>query len=101
MKRPVVVGEFGLASGSVTDVRASFERLLADLEQAQVDLAAFWVFDLGGQSQDWSVTFDNSRVYMLKLTAEANRRWNQQARFRPFRGFFLAEAMVRLSSFNL
>jgi hypothetical protein len=80
MKRPVFVGEFGLASKSEAgDTRARFERLLADLEQAQVDLAAFWVFDLESQSQDWSVTFDNARAYMLKLTAEANRRWNQAA----------------------
>jgi len=80
MRRPVFVGEFGLASkGGAADTRAKFERLLADLEQARVDLAAFWVFDLESQSQDWSVTFDNGRAYMLKLTAEANRRWNQAA----------------------
>ena len=72
--------EFGLASkGEAGDTRAKFERLLADLEQAQVDLAAFWVFDLESQSQDWSVTSDNGRAYMLKLTADANRRWNQAA----------------------
>jgi hypothetical protein len=80
MKRPVFVGEFGLASKSeAEDTRSRFERLLTDLEQAQVDLAAFWVFDLESQSQDWSVTFDNARAYMLKLTADANRRWNQAA----------------------
>jgi hypothetical protein len=80
MRRPVFVGEFGLASKSEEgETRVRFERLLADLEQAQVDLAAFWVFDLESQSQDWSVTFGNSRSYMLKLTAEANRRWNQAA----------------------
>jgi hypothetical protein len=80
MKRPVFVGEFGLASnGQTGDTRAGFEHLLTDLEQAQVDLAAFWVFDLGSQSDNWSVTFANARAYMLKLTAEANRRWNQAA----------------------
>ena len=27
----------------------------------------------------WNATFDNDRAYMLKLTAEANRRWNKAA----------------------
>ena len=80
MKRPVFVGEFGLAAqADEADTRAKFERLLADLEQTEMDLAAFWVFDLGSQSKDWSVTFDNARAYMLQLTAEANRRWNKAA----------------------
>ncbi len=81
MGRPVFVGEFGLASKGqpVEETRATFERLLAGLEAAQVDLAAFWVFDLDSQSNDWSVTFDNARAYMLTLTAEANRRWNREA----------------------
>jgi hypothetical protein len=79
MGRPVFVGEFGLASRGrpPQETRATFERLLAGLEAAQVDLAAFWVFDLDSQSNDWSVTFDNARAYMLELTAEANRRWNR------------------------
>jgi hypothetical protein len=80
MKRPVFVGEFGLASnGEVRDTRAAFERLLADLDQGQVDLAAFWVFDLPSQSRDWSVTFENTRAFMIQLTAEANRHWYQSA----------------------
>ena len=80
MKRPVFVGEFGLASkGEAGDRKAQFELLLADLDQGRVDLAAFWVFDLESQSRDWSVTFENARAYMIKLTAEANRRWNQSA----------------------
>jgi hypothetical protein len=80
MKRPVFVGEFGLASnGEAADTKAEFERLLADLDQGQVDLAAFWVFDLESQSRDWSVTFKNTRASMIQLTAEANRLWNQAA----------------------
>lgn len=80
MKRPVFVGEFGLASnGEAEDPKAEFERLLASLDQGQVDLAAFWIFDLESQSRDWSVTFENARAFMIKLTAEANRRWNQAA----------------------
>jgi hypothetical protein len=49
------------------------------MEQAEVDLAAFWVFDLKSQNNSWNTTFDNDRAYMLKLTAEANRRWNKAA----------------------
>jgi hypothetical protein len=77
MKRPVFVGEFGLASkGDEAATRMKFEQLLGAMERAEVDLAAFWVFDFEGQAQDWSVTFDNARAYMLTLTAEANHRWN-------------------------
>ena len=78
LKRPIFVGEFGLASkGDEAVTRAAFEKLLADLEAARVDLAAFWVFDLG--QPDWNVTFDNPRAYMLQRVAEANRRWNKAA----------------------
>ena len=82
LRRPIVVGEFGLASGGdagPASVRAKFESLLSDLEQAPVDLAAFWVFDLDSQNPDWNVTFENSRAFMLKMTADANRRWNAAA----------------------
>ena len=67
MKRPVFIGEFGLASeAGRPDARAKFEKLLADMEQAEVDLAAFWAFDLRSQDNSWNVTFDNERAYMLK-----------------------------------
>lgn len=86
MRRPVFVGEFGLAGHDETGGRRErFERILSDMEQAQVDLAAFWVFDLPSQRQDWSATFENERAYMLQLTAQANRRWNQAARLHPSR----------------
>ena len=80
MKRPVFIGEFGLASkDGESGARAKFEKLLSDMEQAEVDLAAFWVFDLKSQNNGWNATFDNDRAYMLKLTAEANHRWNKAA----------------------
>lgn len=80
LKRPVFIGEFGLASKEGdTGARAKYEQLLSDMEVAKVDLAAFWVFDLKSQDQSWHTTFDNDRAYMLKLTAEANRRWNAAA----------------------
>ena len=49
------------------------------MEAAEVDLAAFWVFDLKNQDKTWNVTFDNDRACMLELTAKANRRWNEAA----------------------
>ncbi len=80
MKRPVIIGEFGLEStGRKPDTREKFEKLIADMEQADVDLAAFWVFDLKDQEGSWSVTFDNDRAFMLKVVSEANRRWNEAA----------------------
>ena len=80
-KRPIFIGEFGLSSRTFNDpakTRAGFASLLAAMEKANVDLAAFWVFDLESQRETWNVTPDNERSFMIKLTAEANRRWNQQ-----------------------
>ena len=74
---PLWVGEFGLPSGTNLDLRADFDQLLTDLEAAKVDLAAFWVFDLDGQKNTWSVTPTNDRAFMLRGAAEANRRWNR------------------------
>ncbi|MCX6895549.1 MAG: hypothetical protein NTZ16_08660, partial [Verrucomicrobia bacterium] len=80
MKRPMFVGEFGLASkGDEAGERAKFEKLLTDLGDAGVDLAAVWVFDLKSQDKGWNATFENPRAYMLKLVAEANRCWQKSA----------------------
>jgi endo-1,4-beta-mannosidase len=77
--RPVFVGEFGLARPKDgRNERLVFEALLAEMGQAGIDLAAFWVYDLSGQEKTWNVTFDNERAYMISLTAEANRRWGQK-----------------------
>jgi len=54
--RPVFVGEFGLAvKKDAGAVRAVFEALLKEMEQAGIDLAAFWVFDLPSQDKDFFV----------------------------------------------
>lgn len=83
MKRPVFIGEFGLASkGDEAAEHAKFKQLLTDIGDAGVDLAAVWVFDLKTQDKDWNMTFNNSRAYMLKLVAEANGRWNKTLAFR-------------------
>lgn len=76
------VGEFGLEEkpGKQAAIRAGFENLLSAMEAAEVDLAAFWVFDLTNQEGTWNATFDNPRAYMLERVAEANCRWNRAAR---------------------
>jgi hypothetical protein len=76
-QRPLWVGEFGLRSGANSDIRADFEQMLAHLEEAKVDLAAFWVFDLASQENTWSVTPANDRAFMLRVVADANRQWNR------------------------
>lgn len=79
LKRPLFVGEFGLAAkGEEPATRAQFEKLLGDMEAADVDLAAFWVYDLQNQ-KEWTVTFDNPRAYMLEMAAQASKRWLQKA----------------------
>lgn len=80
LKRPLFVGEFGLAAkgDAAAETRAKFEKLLGDLEAADVDLAAFWVYDLKNQ-KEWTVTFENARAYMLELAAQASRRWLEKA----------------------
>ena len=76
-QRPLWVGEFGVRAGNDADAHAAFERMLGDFEAAKVDLAAFWVFDLDGQKDTWSVTRTNDRAFMLRMASEANRRWNR------------------------
>jgi hypothetical protein len=86
-RKPLFVGEFGLpGKGDQPETQATFKELLAQMEQARVPIAAFWVFDFGPQSDDWSVQFDNSRSFMIPLTAEANRRWSQAAKAEAVHG---------------
>lgn len=77
--RPLFIGEFGLASkDDPARVRAVFGQLLADMDRAGVDLAAFWVYDLRDQKA-WNVTFDNDRAWMISAAAEASRQWTAAA----------------------
>jgi len=80
-KAPVFVGEFGLAERrDGSPVRPVFEAQLAEFESANIDLAAFWVYDRKGGGGGWSATLDNERSYMITLIAEANRRLRTSAR---------------------
>jgi hypothetical protein len=78
--RPVFIGEFGLpAKPGDTSTRAEFEQMIYEMETAEVDLAAFWVFDFPPQVGEWNVSFENDHAYRIQVTAEANRRWNRAA----------------------
>ena len=75
MKRPIFIGEFGVTEQpDPKATRAGFEQLFSAMEQAEVDLAAFWVYDFKHQDKKWNVTFENERSYVLQLTAEANKK---------------------------
>ena len=80
-KRPVFVGEFGLADKKDNPPsRPVFEAQLEKLKNANIDLAAFWVYDRVGGGGGWSATFENERAYMISLTAAANRRLHNSSR---------------------
>lgn len=73
-KKPVFVGEFGVAAKLGADrEQAQFKELLDAFETNQVPLAAFWVFDLPFQAE-WNATTENARGYMLELVGAANAR---------------------------
>jgi hypothetical protein len=76
-RRPIIIGEFGLAEGgkfSPEQVKTRYRDIIAAMEAADIDLAALWVFDLPSQGKDWSVTFTNARSYMLDDVVQANKR---------------------------
>ena len=79
VKRPIFIGEYGCAiQESPEKNRETYEALLKEMTEANIDMAAFWVYDLPSQNKDWNVTFENSRAYMIPLAAEANRAWHKQ-----------------------
>ncbi len=64
--KPVFLGEF-----PVRDLEQTQEFLQA-IEVARIPLSAFWVFDYPQQDQTMSVSFTNSRAFVLDLIAKAN-----------------------------
>jgi hypothetical protein len=71
-KKPLFIGEFG--AGEITNEREQFLKLLAEIETAQVPLAALWVFDFIWQDTTYNITTTNARSYQLEAIAEANVR---------------------------
>jgi len=66
------VGEFGV-EGTGPESEQQFKTLLGLVEQAEVPLAALWVFDFPVQ-RELDVRADNARSYQLKAVTEANER---------------------------
>jgi len=74
VKKPLFVGEFGVAGPRTPESEKQFGEMLALIERERVPLAALWVFDFSHQKDDWSVTASNSRSYQLEAVAAANAR---------------------------
>ncbi|HAB19456.1 MAG TPA: hypothetical protein PLX89_09695 [Verrucomicrobiota bacterium] len=74
VKKPLLVGEFGVPGRKSTEAQAAFSSVLQCLVTNQVPLAALWVFDFAAQSADWSVTTLNDRGWQLEEIAQANQR---------------------------
>jgi hypothetical protein len=73
--KPLFVGEFGApASLGPQKERAAFDELLAALVKHRVPLSALWVFDNASQDDQWNVTFDNRRAYMLQRVMETQEK---------------------------
>jgi hypothetical protein len=75
--KPLFIGEFGVSrrrAGSFDEQKKQFAELLAAIEQSEVPLSAFWVFDLPEQNGDWNITADNDEAILLKMVSEANRK---------------------------
>jgi len=70
--KPLFVGEFG-APGPRAESEAAFTELLTAIEEAQVPLAAVWVYDHGDQDA-FSITAANERAYQLQALSAANAR---------------------------
>ena len=74
--KPLFIGEFGVTQEECTreQQQAVFAEMLGAIERERVPLAAFWVFDLYLQHNDWNVTFSNERAWMLDAIMQINSR---------------------------
>jgi hypothetical protein len=75
-RKPLFLGEFGAERqlGSRERQEAVFGEFLDAIEKHRVPLAAFWVFDLPSQKDDWNVDFENDRAWMIGRVGQANAR---------------------------
>ena len=71
--KPLFIGEFGVSTDQLPAEQhhAVFAEMVGAIEQEQVPLAAFWVFDLAHQ-KNCTITFDNDRAWMLDAIKQAN-----------------------------
>ena len=68
LQKPLFIGEFGGES------RNGFLSLLTAIENAEVPLAALWVYDYSSQEKSYNATWTNERAYQLQAIARANVR---------------------------
>lgn len=87
--KPMFVGEFGVQDwwlrdpeGSecwnrVDDLQEAFQERVDAIIDNNIQLSAFWVFDLPHQEEFTNATFTNSRSYMLEKVLAGNRTLQQ------------------------
>jgi hypothetical protein len=82
--KPLFLGEFGVATDQlpVEQHRAAFTEMLAAIEQEDVPLAAFWVYDLPYQ-KNCNITFTNDRAWMLDAVIHLNSRLRKESKSGP------------------
>ena len=75
-RKPLFLGEFGAERqlGPREKQEAVFQEFLDAIEKHRIPLAAFWVFDLPSQKDDWNVDFANDRAWIIERVAQANAR---------------------------
>ncbi|MEO6035161.1 MAG: cellulase family glycosylhydrolase, partial [Verrucomicrobiota bacterium] len=76
-KKPLFVGEFGVAGPGNAKSKEQFAAIISAIETHHVALAALWVFDFESQAKDWNVTATNDRSWQLDAIQEANQRMKQ------------------------
>jgi hypothetical protein len=74
VKKPLLVGEFGVSGPATAESKARFATIVTAIEANRVPLAALWVFDFASQDQDWNVTGANDRRWQLDAIQQANER---------------------------
>jgi hypothetical protein len=74
VKKPLLVGEFGVPGATTAASKEKFATLLAAIETNRVPLSALWVFDYASQAKDWNVTARNNRSWQLDAIQQTNER---------------------------
>ena len=78
--KPLFVGEFGVKGAATPESRRALDRILAEIEEHRVPMAALWVFDFRRRADQWNVAPTNERAWQLDRIAEVNARWRDSAR---------------------
>jgi hypothetical protein len=93
-KKPLFEGEFGVSKEYPLDQLATFNEYINAIEKYKVPLSAIWVYDFDDQSNDWNITFENDRSYMLDIIT------NLQAKFEKYNLGIIFEDNFNISSGN-